>query len=98
MAKVVDITDKLSFETNPKLLIKGQEFEINADATTMLLIMGDFKNGTSEVEATLSAYERMFSEKERKKIAKLNLPFKDLLVVIDAAMNLIQGDDEPGEQ
>ena len=40
MAKVVDITDKLSFEENPKLKIKGMVVTVNADAETMLRIMG----------------------------------------------------------
>lgn len=97
MAKVIDITDKLSFDENPCILIKGQTFEINADAKTMLEIMGDF-NSKSEIEATLSAYERMFSERDRKRIDKLKLPFKDLMVIIQESMSLIQGEDEPGEQ
>ena len=40
MSKVVDITDKLEFEENPKLVVKGKELEVNADATTVLKIMG----------------------------------------------------------
>ncbi len=32
MSKVVDITDKLEFEENPKLVVKGKELEVNADA------------------------------------------------------------------
>ena len=31
MAKIVDITDKLSFDGNPKLVIKGKELEVNAE-------------------------------------------------------------------
>ena len=33
MSKIVDITDKLTFDENPKLVIKGKELEVNADAT-----------------------------------------------------------------
>ena len=39
MSRVVDITDKLNFEENPKLKIKNTEIEINSDAPTMLKIM-----------------------------------------------------------
>lgn len=46
MAKVVDITDKLSFDENPKIKIKGVEYEVNADARTMLEIMGYFQAKT----------------------------------------------------
>lgn len=97
MAKKIDITEKLSFDENPHLVIKGEEFEVNSDAKTMLEIMGLFNNKT-EVEATLSAYEKMFSEKDRKRIDNLKIPFKDLMVIIKEAMALIQGEDEPGEQ
>ena len=40
MARKVDITDKLSFEGNPSLVIKGKALEVNADAPTMLKVMG----------------------------------------------------------
>lgn len=40
MARKVDITDKLSFEENPSLVIKGEVLEVNADALTMLKVMG----------------------------------------------------------
>lgn len=97
MAKKIDITEKLSFEENPKLIIKNEEFEVNSDAETMLLIMGDFSD-KSNVEAALSAYERMFNEKDRKRISEMKLPFKDLMKIIEVGMNLIQGEeDEQGE-
>ena len=35
MGKIIDITDKLSFDGNPKLKIKDNELEVNADAPTM---------------------------------------------------------------
>ena len=34
MAKKVDITEKLSFEGNPCLIVKGEELEVNSDAPT----------------------------------------------------------------
>lgn len=89
----VDITDKLSFEENPVIVIKDKEFEINSDAETMLLIMGDFKNMT-EVDAVLSAYDRLFNEASRKAIADMKLPFKDLQTIIQVAMQLVNGTDE----
>ena len=42
MAKIIDITEKLDFDTNPKIAIKGKEIEVNADAETVLKIMGEF--------------------------------------------------------
>lgn len=97
MAKVVDITDKLSFDENPKIMIKGEQFEINADARTMLEIMGLFST-KSETEASMGAYEKMFNEKDRKKIDKLKLPFKDFMKIIEISMDLVMGEEEQGEQ
>lgn len=97
MAKVVDITEKLSFDDNPKLIIKGEEFEVNSDATTVLQMMGDFSN-KSEIDASLSAYERMFSEKDRKRIDEMKLQFKDLIKIIEEGMNIVMGKDDQGEQ
>lgn len=96
MRKVVDITEKLSFEENPKIQIKDKVFEVNADASTMLEIMGDFKV-KSEVDAALAAYNRLFGEKERDEIGKMKLPFKDLQVIIEMAVALASGEGDQGE-
>ena len=93
MAKVVNITDKLSFDENPCLEIKGKKYEVKADARTVLELMGLF-GSKSEGEAVVSAYEKLFSEKDRKELGKL--PFKDLMVVVEAAMTLAQGDEVDG--
>lgn len=47
MAKCIDITEKLSFDKNPALIIKGRKFIVNADAGTMLEIMGFSCTGLS---------------------------------------------------
>lgn len=96
MAKVVDITDKLSFDENPKLRIKDVEVTVNADAETMLRIMGAFGN-ESEMQASLKAYDLMFSEKDQKKINSLKLSAKSLMTLIQEAMNLVMGEDDQGE-
>ncbi len=97
MAKVVDITDKLSFDQNPTIEIKGQQCEVNADARSMLEIMGLFAN-KGQAESAIEAYEILFSEKDREKIDKMNLSFKDFMKVIEIAMNMVVGEDEQGEQ
>lgn len=98
MGKIVDITEKLSFDTNPTLMIRGEGYEVNADARTVLEIMGDFNN-KSEMDAALSAYEKMFSERDRSRIDALKLPYKDLMIIIKTAISLVTGEDEDqGEQ
>lgn len=97
MAKVVDITEKLSFDENPKLKIRDVEVEVNADAETMLRIMGEFSN-KNEMQASLGAFELMFSEKEREKILKQKPTAKDLMEIIQCAMSMIMGEENEGEQ
>lgn len=96
MAKVVDITDKLSFDENPKLKIKDVELEVNADATSILKLMGSLTT-KNEAEATMEAYEILFSEEDRAKIAAMKIPFKDFKTLIEASINLVTG-EEGGEQ
>lgn len=98
MAKrVVDITEKLSFDENPVLKVKDTTVEVNSDAATVLKIMGIISRGTSAKEI-LEMYELIFKETDRKKIDKLKLQFKDFQTLIMNAVDIITGDDEPGEQ
>ena len=45
MAKMMDITDKLTFGENPRLRIKDEELEVHADTATVLKIMELLGNG-----------------------------------------------------
>ena len=97
MAKVVDITDKLSFDENPKLRIKDKEIEVSADAPTLLKVMGLFGNGQPGPKETLEAYNLMFPEKSRKEIDKMKPIFSDLLTIIQEAVSVATGDVGQGE-
>lgn len=100
MSKVVDITEKLNFDSNPKIKIKGKEYEVNADAETVLRIMGLFKDTGDIAPSDIQVmYDLVFSEKTRKEIQKLGLQFNDFQVVVNAAVNLIvdNGEDKQGE-
>lgn len=99
MARVADITDKLTFEGNPSLIIKGKKLEVNADAPTMLKVMSLMGSDNPSMNEILTTYDMMFPEKSRKEIEKLKLSFNDLVVVIKEGIDLITGEtDTPGEQ
>lgn len=100
MSKKVDITEKLSFEGNPFLVIKDKELEVNADAPTMLKVMGLMSGSDPGAQDILDSYEMIFPDKSKKEIDKLKLGFKDLIVVVREAVQLISGmeDDTLGEQ
>lgn len=99
MAKVRDITDKLDFEKNPALIISGKKLEVNADAPTMLKIMGLMGGDGVGMENINDAYELVFPEKSRKEIETMKLSVKDWMTVVQEAMSLIMEDDAaPGER
>lgn len=82
MARKVDITDKLSFEENPSLVIKGKTLEVNADAPTMLKVMGLMSADNPGAQEILDAYDLMFPEKSKKEMEKMKLGFGDLIIVV----------------
>ena len=78
MAKIVDITEKLDFDGNPIIRVSNMEIEVNADAATMLKVMGvmaDSENtGPKEV---IAMYELLFGAGDREKVEALKLSFAD---------------------
>lgn len=97
--KKYDITDKLTFDGNPVLVIKGKELEVNADAPTMLKVMNFFGSDGVEIEQINQAYELIFPDKSRKEIEKMKLSVKDWMTVVQEAIGLVVGEsDSRGEQ
>ncbi|MGN0987408.1 MAG: hypothetical protein ACI4OO_06175 [Otoolea sp.] len=99
MGKRVDITDKLSFDGNPALVIKGKELEVNADAPTMLKVMALMDAEDPGAQEIMDAYDMMFPQASKDMIEKdLKLNFKDLVVVVQEAIKLISGTEEKADQ
>ena len=97
MAKIVDITEKLSFEENPKIKIKNITCEVNSDAPTMLKLMQIIGDGESvSPNDVVKMYELIFPEKDREKIDKLKLQFTDFQTLVMSAMSLVTGEVEQG--
>lgn len=97
MAKIIDITDKLTFDGNPSLKIRGKVLEVNADAPTMLKVMGLMGNGDPGPKEIVDMYEMMFPEKSQREIEKMKLNFNDLVTVVEAAVGLIIDTDGDGQ-
>ena len=100
MAKVVDITEKLSFDENPKLRIRGEELEINADAATVLKILDIMGDGQPGVRDTIKCMSLLMDQRSREKLDAMKLSFADYMAVINKAMNLAAGtpeEDDKGE-
>lgn len=95
MAKKVDITEKLNFDTNPVLVIKETEIEVNTDAETVLKIMGILSENESESpKVILEMYDLIFSTDAKNALGKLKLSFTDLTTVVKVALNLITGEED----
>lgn len=95
MSKVVDITEKLSFDENPKIAIRGKELEVNADAATVLKVMGIVGDGTNATaKDMLDMYNLIFPKKERDIIEKLKLNFNDFSKLIECAIDVVVGKEE----
>ncbi|MFT4146428.1 MAG: hypothetical protein QM644_18445 [Mobilitalea sp.] len=98
MGKIVDITEKLNFDENPKLKIKNISCEVNADAPTMLKLMQLIGDGNNMAPKDLIAmYELIFSKEDRMKIDKLKLQFNDFQAVVMTAISLVTGESNQGE-
>lgn len=99
MSKVVNITDKLSFNENPKIAIKDRKLEVNADAATVLKIMGELGESEEPTPKTVvSMYKLIFGEQARREIDELKLSFADFQTLVMEAINLVIDGDERGEQ
>lgn len=99
MAKRRDITEKLSFDENPCLTIKGKDIEVNADAPTVLKAMGIFTSEDTGTDDIATIYDLIFPEKSKKKLEALKPSFNDLIIIIEEAIMLITGEEAAtGEQ
>ena len=97
MAKVIDITEKLSFNENPVLKVGNVELEVKADAENMLKIMGLFSGEKNEIQAAVEAAALLFSKEDQKKINSKKLSMKDYMILIKEAMDAAMGEEESGE-
>lgn len=99
MAKRRDITEKLSFDENPCLTIKGKDIEVNADAPTVLKAMGIFTSEDTGADDIVTIYDLIFPEESKKKLEALQPSFNDLIIIIEEAIMLITGEEAAtGEQ
>lgn len=90
MARKIDITEKLSFEGNPSLVIKGTELEVNADAATVLKVMGALGDEPGPKQV-VDMYNLIFPEESRNAVDGMHLNFKDFRTVVENAITLITG-------
>ncbi len=89
---IYSLTDKLNFDENPQIEIKGKKVTVNSDAETILKILSATK-GKDDADATLAALDLLFSKKDREIINGFKLSMKDYLTLVNAAVALAMGED-----
>lgn len=87
-----NITDKLNFDEDPIIEVKGKKVTVKADADIVIELMFSATE-KGEVQAALDAFELLFSEKDQKTIKGLHLKFEDYLTFMTTALNLAIGED-----
>lgn len=97
MARIIDITDKLNFEENPRIKIKDVEIEVCSDAPTILAILQELSGATTTVNNVSKIYEIIFKKEDREKINSLKLNFGDFKKLIECAVDLVVENDKEGE-
>lgn len=95
MAKIIDITEKLSLE-KPQIKIGSEILTVNDEAMTMLEIM-PLLDGKMDGESIDKICRSIFSEEDFEKIKALRLNLKDFKTLFEITMSLVTGDNEPGE-
>ena len=93
---IYDLTEKLRFDEDPKLVIKNVELTVRSDAEVVLALM-DIISRKGETAGAAEAAGLLLSERDRKKLAGLHLKMDDYLEVLKAAVQLAMGAD-PGEE
>lgn len=97
MAKIVDITEKLDFDSRPQIKLGNTTVTVNNEAVNVIKIM-PFMDKNMTPENIFEVCSMLFSEDDFEKIKALNLSVKDFMTVVETSFRLITGGNEPGEK
>ena len=86
------LTDKLSFNDDPQVEIKGKIITVKSDAETVLKLLDIVQNG-GEVQGAVSAVDLLLSEKDKKTLKGLNLKIADYMKFTETIVDLALGND-----
>lgn len=94
---VYSLTDKLKFEANPQMELKGRVITINAEAETALKML-DILETEGEMKATMKVADLLFSEEDKAYIDSLKLSMADYGTLLSTAMDLCIGNDPDADK
>lgn len=95
MSKVIDITNKLTFDENPKVKVKGVEIELNANAVDLFKVLAIVQSGDTSPEAISTLCEVLFpSKKEYEKVRELDLKSDDFTTFLFVCARIAFGNED----
>ena len=98
MSKVIDITDKLTFEENPVIRVKDVEIELNADALDIIEVLKASKTATMAESFDLFFDKILASPEDVEKVKSLKLKFKEMNELMGKCIKTIIDSDDEGEE
>ncbi|MGN1156457.1 MAG: hypothetical protein ACI4TK_09795 [Agathobacter sp.] len=95
MAKIIDITEKLSYDDIAILKIKETELEVKIDAKTVMLALNaadDVK--LSDIDRLEKMKDILLTKKSAEALEEMRLTYKSYVKVLETAFTVAIGDDE----
>lgn len=97
MSRIIDITDKLTFEENPRIRVNGTEIELNADALNLVEVLKASETATAAELAELFLNKLLATPEDTEKVRALNLNFKGMKALFTECIKIITGSGDEGE-
>ena len=97
MAKIYDITDRLSDENTVVLKVPNAELQVKIDSETVLKTLAMSDENMSVRDRYLGMQSVLFTKESSEKLTELNLPFSAYKLAVETAFTIAVGSYE-GEE
>lgn len=97
MARNIDLTGKLGMGERPTITVGDMTLTVDDSAPNIIRVMEIVGDGNMTPAAVVEAADLLFEEKSRKQLAKLGLSLGDYGTLVEAATELVMGDEGEGE-
>lgn len=91
------LTDKLKFNTDPQIEIKGEVITVKSDAETVLQLLDVVRN-KGEIDGAIMVMDILLNEKDRKTVKSLGLKMGDYVKLTSVMVDLALGNDPDADK
>lgn len=91
---IIDITEKLKFDEDPVVVVKGVKLTVNSEAVNVLNLLALSKEMEADPSKIDEAVKLLFADKDLKKLKDLKLKIKDFMVLVREGMKVAMGTEE----